>query len=212
MQSTVSTSAGSVNTSFPLKWNNAVLSAVFGMLVGTGGVANARMIHSAPTGPIVVRIVQVSDRTADPDRLLDVQEKLAGIRRYLSMNITDMARVLRVGRPSIYSWLRDEARLRTAHWQRLEMIYKSAREWRKISDRPIGERLHRPLASGVTLLDLLSSRTLDESEISVGFSQIQEMLGRTQRPSSILDVAKKRGLKLTAKRAKTWTSNEELDL
>src|SRR5664279_833341 len=106
---TGSSTGGFLATGFSVKFSTAVLGAVFSMLVvGTGGSANARMINSGPSGPIAIPIIRVSDGNIDSDRLLEAHEKLAGIRRYMSMTVTDMAKVLHVRRPTIYSWLRNE--------------------------------------------------------------------------------------------------------
>jgi DNA-binding XRE family transcriptional regulator len=209
---TGTSSPGVTTSGFSAKWGSAILSAVFSMLVvGTGGSANARMINSGASGPIVIPVIRVADGNIDSDRLLDTHEKLAGIRRYLSMNVTDMAKALRVGRPTIYSWLRDEPNLRANHARRLEAVYKSARAWRKISSKPVGEFLNRSLTQGPTLLNLFSAKALDEAAIAARFLQIHEAFSRTPRRISVLEAAEKRGLKLFEEKAASWASNEEID-
>jgi hypothetical protein len=219
MQRTTETLASAAPTGARSNWNNAVLAAVF--LVGTGGFANPQVIARAnpqiinrtSSGPIDVRVIGVSDEVVDTNRLLDTQEKLAGIRRYLSMNVTDMARALRVARPTVYSWLRDEAGLRGHHLQRMEAIYGIARRWRRISSQPVGTFLAQPLASGDSLLGLLSAKALNEPEIQDAFAQIQKALNRSSGQAGIVDVARKRGLKLATIRPPVhWTSNEDFDL
>jgi DNA-binding XRE family transcriptional regulator len=196
---------------FPINWNNAFLTAVF--LAGTGGVANPQTINRAQCGPISVRVMDISQEGAPADRLLDIQEKLAGIRRYLSMNVTNMAKTLRVARPTVYSWLRDEPSLRGNHLLRLEALYKIARGWRKISSQPVGEFLAQPLPSGESLLALLSAKTLNEAEIQDAFVQIHKTVSRSLGRESIVDVARTRGFKPVAVRpASHWSSNEDVDL
>jgi len=220
MQSTTETLAGGTPTGARSNWNSAVLAALF--LVGTGGFANPQMIarsansqiiNRTSSGPIDVRVIGESGEAVDTNRLLDTQEKLAGIRRYLSMNVTDMARTLRVARPTVYSWFRDEAGLRSHHLQRVEAIYRIARRWRRVSSQPVGTFLAQPLASGDSLLDLLSAKALNESDIQDAFAQIQKALNRSSGQAGLVDVAKKRGLKLATIRPPVhWISNEDLDL
>jgi len=193
------------------KWNNAFLAAVF--LVGTGGVATPRNINYVPSGMLQVRIPREYDSHIDSDRMLDVQEKLAGIQRYLSMTVSDLAKVLRVGRPTVYSWLRDEASLRAEHAQRLEAIYKMAREWRAMSSRPIGPFLNQPATSGDTLLTLLSARMIDRPAVQSALSEIRAASSRTPRRPSVMDLAKKRGFKLAITQQPTnWRSDEDFDI
>ncbi len=220
MQSTTEMLAGGAPIGARSNWNNAVLAALF--LVGTGGFANPQMIarsanpqiiNRTSSGSIVVRVIGESGEVVDTNRLLDTQEKLAGIRHYLSMNVTDMARALRVARPTVYSWLRDEAGPRGHHLQRIEAIYGIARRWRRISSQPVGGFLAQPLASGDSLLDLVSAKALNESDIQDAFAQIQKALNRSSGQAGIVDVAKKRGLKLATTRPPVhWTSNEDFDL
>jgi len=175
--------------------------------------ANPQIINRTSIGPIGVRVIGESGDVVDTNRLLDTQEKLAGIRRYLSMNVTDMARALRVARPTVYSWFRDEAGLRSHHLQRVEAVYRIARRWRRISNQPVGAFLAQPLASGDSLLDVLSAKALNESDIQDALAQIQKALNRSSGQAGIVDVAKKRGLKLASTRPPAhWTSNEDFDL
>jgi AcrR family transcriptional regulator len=198
--------------SFPFKWNNAFLSAV--LLVGTGGFVSAQTVSYVPSGALLhVRVLRSTDGNIDSDRLLDTQEKLAGIRHYLSMTVTDLAKVLRVGRPTVYAWLRDGADLRAEHAQRLESIYRIARKWRMMSSRPVGAFLNQPLTAGETLRSLLSERALDELAIQSAFSQIRNASSRTTRRPSVAEVAKQRGFKLaTTQPPRSWSSDEDLDV
>jgi hypothetical protein len=181
MQSTTELLAGGVPSGARPSLNNAVLAAVF--FVGTGGFAlpqmaahsaNPQMINRTSSGPIEVRVIGESGEVVDTNRLLDTQEKLAGIRRYLTINVTDMARVLLVARPTVYSWFRDETSLRGRHLQRVEAIYGIARRWRRISSQPVGIFLSQPLSSGDSLLGLLSAKALNEPKIQDAFAQIQK--------------------------------------
>lgn len=220
MRSTTEMLANGAPTGARSNWNNAVLAAVF--LVGTGGFANPQMIarsanpqiiNRTSSGSFDVLVISESGEVVDTNRLLDTQEKLAGIRRYLSMNVTDMAKALRVARPTVYSWFRDEAGLRSHHLQRVEAIYGIARRWRRISIQPVGAFLAQPLASGDSLIGLLSAKALNEPEIQEAFAQIQQALNRTSGQAGIVNTAKKRGLKLATVRPPVqWASNEDLDL
>jgi AcrR family transcriptional regulator len=214
MQSTLEgiPNVSATGSAFSARWNNAFLTAVF--LVGTGGFASAQTVSYVPSGALLqVRVQRGTDGTIDSDRLLDTQEKLAGIRRYLSMSVTDLAKVLRVGRPTVYSWLRGDADIRAEHAQRLEATYRIARNWRAMSSRPVGTFLNQPVASGETLLGLLSAKAPDELAVGRAFSQIRNSAVRAARRPGVLEVAKQRGFKLATTQPPTsWSSDEDLDV
>jgi DNA-binding transcriptional regulator YiaG len=204
-------SVSATGSAFSVRWNNAFLTAVF--LVGTGGTATPRTINYIPSGPQQVKVSCGADTATDSHRMLDSQEKLAGIRRYLSLSVTDLAKVLHVGRPTVYSWLRDEANLRVEHARRLESIYGLARKWKTMSSRPVGAFLNRPVASGSTLMALLSAKPLDSLEVETAYTQIQQAMGREPRHRSATYVAKQRGFKLATTQQRTsWSSAEDLDV
>lgn len=209
---TGSTSTWSISSDLCIKWNNAVLAAVF--IVGTGGIATAQALSYMPAAPGVVRIAhELGQHSFAAQRVLDTQEKLAGIRRYLSLNVSDMSKVLRVGRPTIYSWLRNDPSLRANHAKRIEEIYSLARKWRMASVQPVGDLITRPLASGKNLLDLLSAKNLDGSTIESAFVQIAQAANRKPRRVGVVEIAKQRGFTLAASQpARNWASSEEVDV
>jgi DNA-binding XRE family transcriptional regulator len=182
------------------------------LVIGTGGNANPQMINAGPSGPLVVPVVRIASTEVESDRLFDTHEKLAGIRRYLSMNVSDLAKALRVRRPTVYAWLKGNPQLRRNHAQRLEAMYKIAKKWRMISSKPVGAFLNPPETSGVSLLKLLSSRVLDHDEISASLLQIREAVAQPPARLSVLEAAKRRNLKLSRKQTVNWASNEGIDV
>lgn len=208
---TGSTSTCSPSSGLPVSWNSALLTAAF--LVGTGGFAtpqalNVPAVHSV--AKIAHELVQSSIAT---QHLLDTQEKLAGIRQYFAVNVTDMARILGVGRPTVYSWLRDDPTLRANHARRIDEVYRLARKWRSMSNRPVGDFISRSLNSGQTLLDLLSAKTLDESAIEKALAQVAETVNNKARRASVVEIAKRRGFKLApVQPTRNWASGDEVDV
>ncbi len=210
---TGSTSACSPGSGVSVSWNNALLAAVF--FVGTGGFATAQALRYVPGAPSVVRVAhELGQHCIGPKHVLDTQEKLAGIRQYFAVNMSDMAKILRVGRPTVYTWLRDApTTLRAGHARRIDEVYGIARTWRAMSNKPVGALMSIPLSSGETLLALLSARTLDESAIEKGLAEIADAVNRKTRRASVLEIARRRGFKLaTVHPIKNWASGDEVDI
>jgi hypothetical protein len=209
---TGSTSTCTSGSGLSVKWSNTMLAAVF--FVGTGGFATAQALNYVPGAPGVVRIAHQPGQAAmTPQHVIDTQEKLAGIRRYLSLNVSNMAKTLRVGRPTVYSWLRDDPSLHANHARRIDEVYGLARAWRTISNEPLGDFLVRPLTSGGTILQLLSDKTLDEPAIQNAFLQIADAVNRKARRASVVEIAKQRGFRLAPSQPITsWASSDEVDV
>jgi len=208
---TGSTSTCSPSSGLSVSWNTALLTAAF--LVGTGGGFATPQALNVPAVHSVVKIHEFAQSTVATHHLLDTQEKLAGIRRYFAVNVTAMARILRVGRPTVYSWLRDDPSLRANHARRIDEVYGLARKWRLMSNKPIGDFISRSLSSGGTLLDLLSAKTLDKSAIEKALAQVAETMNAEVRRASVVEIAKRGGFKLASVQpTKNWTSGDEVDV
>jgi transcriptional regulator with XRE-family HTH domain len=168
-----------------------------GMLVGTGGVATANTIPRLYDSPIY-RVLLVDQAQPEPSILLDTRERVAAIRRYFSLNITDLAKVLRIERPTVYAWLQGKAEPHPGNLKRLEKVYRLARDWRTMSVVPAGKYIREPFENDRSMLDYLSAEELDESAIQHAFRLIKSCLAQdavksTVRRRSVGEVAKLHG-------------------
>jgi transcriptional regulator with XRE-family HTH domain len=91
-------------------------------------------------------------------------ERLARIRANLSLNVAELARILRVERPTIYAWMRDEiASLRTENRQRLDRLDFLARRWGALSTFPVGGLIRATNDAGDSLLSLLERERFSDA-------------------------------------------------
>lgn len=200
-------------------WNNRVLVAILGMTIGTGGVANAVVVNTVirPGSNanshvrLIIRTPSCETQNGHQDALLP-QEQIAGIQRYLSLNVTDLSSALRVGRPTIYSWMRG-TQPHSSHLRRIQQLYQIARSWRATSSSPIAAYLTVPLGSGGSLMTQLEDEALDEAAINRSFAEIKAALDNKPRRESIIQVARRHGLRsTTAVQSKKWSGDDEFDL
>jgi hypothetical protein len=200
-------------------WNNKVLAAILGMVIGTGGVANAAVVNTVvrPSSGVDNHIrltIRTPGYELDNGRqeALLPQEQIASIQRYLSLNVTDLSSALRVGRPTIYAWMRG-VQPQDTHLQRIEQVYRIARSWRAMSSSPVGVYLAVRLGSDRSLLTQLADETLDEGAITCSFAEIRAALNNKPRRESILQAARRHGLRpTTSKQTKKWSSDDEFNL
>ncbi len=200
-------------------WNNKVLAAILGMVIGTGGVANAAVVNTVIRTSssadnhirLTIRTPSYESENGRQEALLP-PEQIAGIQRYLSLNVTGLSSALRVGRPTIYAWMRG-VQPQDAHLQRIQQLYRIARSWRAMSSSPIGAYLAVRLVSGGSLMAQLADETLDEGAINGSFAEIRAALNNKPRRESILQVAQRHGLRsTTAAQTKKWSGDDEFDL
>src|SRR5215469_4903510 len=135
-------------------FNQPVLAAILSAAVaGTGGFANAQAVALQTFTGATPRAFSIHIGRDDEEGILNTQEKLAGIRRYLSLNATELAKVLNVGRPTVYSWATAPVAMHSKHRERIEAIYQLGRQWRALSSDPMGNSVREPLSNGRTMVD-----------------------------------------------------------
>jgi len=197
----------------PRVLSSALLAAILSAAAaGTGGVARPHALTTQTfTGP-VAPVCSVNLRQDEEGCLLGIQEKIAAIKHYLSLNMTDLAAVLKVGRPTVYTWATAPVTVKSRHRERVDALYEIARDWRALSSTPMGRILREPLADRATMIDLLSADKLAGAALSNAMLQAKEMQDRTEKRLTVTEVAKKAGVKLAFRPRRNWRSSGDLDL
>ena len=124
-----------------------------------------------------------------------ISETLLRLRAHFSLNTSELARVLGVERPTIYSWGKENVALRKQHHARLLALDRLVRFWTRLSPRPLGT-LKNAGVGNRTLIDLLSDTSVSENTIC---EALRELAGRPPldeqqvRQRSIAEIARDRG-------------------
>lgn len=154
--------------------------------IGTGGAATKLQVIAiwrAITAPFEIVAPVHSIRSA--------AEQLTFIRHYLSLSISDLARVVGVQRPTIYSWLQNQTAPRRESLERLAMLERVAAYWKSLASRPLGALASLAVGgNGETFAVLLESAAAE---------QLHEMLDQlaarlTKRTPSIKATLESNGL------------------
>lgn len=100
-------------------------------------------------------------------------QRLLTVKSAFGSSNSDLARMLRVSRTQLYKWLSDdqEVQLEAENWSRLADLDMLAREWNKLSARPLRVFLTEEVESGATLLSLLSTQHLDVRTIRAAMAR-----------------------------------------
>jgi len=194
-------------------FNQPVLAAILSAAVaGTGGFANAQAVALQTFTGATPRAFSIHIGRDDEEGILNTQEKLAGIRRYLSLNATELAKVLNVGRPTVYSWATAPVAMHSKHRERIEAIYQLGRQWRALSSDPMGNSVREPLSNGRTMVDLLSADKLDSVGITKAMLQVRDRDSRAQKRLSVTEIARRSGMQPPSRPRRNWRSSGDLDV
>lgn len=146
---------------------NAQLNQYFE--IGTGGIVTVDLLpgHYLPTGMELCTfgVAPKEAPTVNPTSLVTVSEQVATIKRYFSLTLADLARVLGVERPTVYSWMAERSSPHAANRDRIGVLYDLAKTWRSSSSIPVGSLLRLKAEHGKSLFEYLTEETLDQKAI-----------------------------------------------
>lgn len=129
---------------------------------------------SRNTGSVLIRNVSLTAETAlevapSVDDSPSTPSLVLTVKSRFGLNTTELAKVLRVGRPTVYSWLNDEVELHSSNLRRLGALAELAKS---VSLPPALEAV---VDGGSTLLDQLSAAELN---LELLRSSLTSVMGR----------------------------------
>ncbi len=167
----------------------ASIYLIAGAKLGTGGTLEVDWSKAtARTGPFTIVREQAAEQP------LTTADRVLLLRRWLSLSVAEAARVLRVQRPTIYSWQDGKAPAGPKSLDRLRTVFELAREWRRLSSTPVGNYRKEPLGTGGrTLMELLAADEVSRARVLDTMKRIVEASTReqAQRPMSGAELAKR---------------------
>ncbi len=134
------------------------------------------------------------------DRLLDIQaplritaDKLDFIKQAFDISLSNLAKILRTSRPSLYAWFEGEEP-RDASVRRIQEINEYAELWKGLNQFHFspGPLFRQEQGSSPSMLDRLAREELDRVEVESGFRSLVELM---QRRKERMDRAKQRAAK-----------------
>lgn len=103
-----------------------------------------------------------------PEAPIGYIETLGRVKHYLSLNTSELAAVLGVGRPTVYAWMQGGP-MRPTNRERLALVYGIATKWWNRSKQPLGSFLQLKGANGQSVFDLLKADVVDEAALEPFF-------------------------------------------
>lgn len=176
-------------------WSERVLQSMSGYR-GTGSKTEADRVWYETASFTLTN--QPKKQTTKSTELLDVASVVAEVRSSLSLQIKELAEILGVRRPTVYSWLQGDQRPQDQNRRRLLELLKVARVWKQISDQPVGKAIRSQLnGAGLSLLDQLNCEVIAFHEVEEHMRAIAESADATPKKKSVLELAKENGFDLS---------------
>jgi hypothetical protein len=156
-------------------------------------LANRMPFLTAGTGGFVT-IARSSLRPASS--LVAPRDVIANLRSALSLNMSEVARVLRVERPTVYAWLRSDSVPQRSNSIRLARLNDVARRWQRGMTAPLGDAVRTAGTDGRSLVDLLATDPLPEEHIEQRLAEAVRDVMDAARPRipPVRDAARRRGI------------------
>lgn len=188
-----------------------VLGALPELVVGTGSVVTEALLHLAArraTGASA-RILVIERMPTYIDATQATSEVVNTIRSSFGLSVTDLASVLGVERPTIYSWLKDQSTPAAARLERMDLVLRLADTWTASAGGGYVPNMDATVSEGISLLAALRAPMHWESEIIANLKaqavavpkrsrgmlvSIASGQGADLRPSSDFDIATGRPL------------------
>lgn len=130
--------------------------------------------------------------------LTGVADMIAAVRSALSLQIKEIASLVGVERPTVYSWIQGKSTPFEQNRSRLQQLFAAARKWQALSPLPLGDGVRSVILDGDSLLDLLSHTPVPESKIQTLLMALASKVPTTKTPrSTAREVADRHGFDLS---------------
>lgn len=136
---------------------------------GTGGsILDSMKILTLTTGGTLYGLKSPLNKcNSNKDEVYSTADTLSTIRSSLSLNMKEMAKILKVERQTVYSWIGGSSEPHPSNKSRLNEIRLIAKYWETLSPLPVGNSVRQSNRDGRSIVDLLSEDILDKQEIYV---------------------------------------------
>ena len=149
----------------------------------TGVLLHGKVLRVIVTGNgLIINCLSTNKQPAlsDDAKIPSVKDQIDGLRNKMGLNISELAHILLVKRPTIYAWL-DNKEPNKSNRKRLDIIYKLCSKWGRNGLGEIRDYLYRSIGARKPLLFLLEEKQLDETLITQVLDQIEITMSRNRR-------------------------------
>lgn len=157
-----------------------------GLTAGTGGVITPHSTAELKRWLHNPRIIV--EHSSQERQIVDSRspsEHIANIRDVFAINMTDLASVLGVTRPTVYAWLAAEQEPKGESILRIQQLSHTADKFSQANISRLDKLVHRPILNGLSLLDVLKTGEDPTKALSIlkSVADKEEMVRRESKSS-----------------------------
>ncbi len=124
-----------------------------------------KVIEPPRTGSLTSDERFIKTNKTEEKKILSAKEQLYDLRKYMGFNISVLARIMHVKRPTIYEWMNGKEPSRK-NQHRLDAIYSVCETWKEKNAGWVGLYLYRKIGeNNRCLIDLLEETNINKDEI-----------------------------------------------
>lgn len=174
-------------------WAQGLTAAVLISLAGTGGAVPVGNVHakSATGGRATISVLPHPIREQSKSMYVSPDRQVSVIKQSFGLNITDLADVLNVKRPTVYEWLSGKEP-RRSNQERIYQLYELASGWQNSNGYNLSKYVHNPIHDGKSLYDFLSSEIIDSEKIIFVLNKLRDQIN-VSKMGSINEILRSRG-------------------
>jgi len=130
---------------------------------------------------IIIKLRSSEQRVLPCPEILLVSDEIEFLRDDIGLNISEIAYILSVKRPTIYAWLHRDNEPSKSKRKRLDVIYRLCCRWRDNGLGRMRSYLYRAVNADKSLFDLLSEQQLDEKLIADVLYKIEAIMRKEKQ-------------------------------
>jgi hypothetical protein len=159
--------------------------------------SHSLLTYSSRESLIPKRIELRSEIHSEPV-VTTTEDQITLILSVLSLRVTELASVMDVQRPTIYSWLQGEFLPQHDKKIRLGSIYELAAKWRSLSTSSLGKAVRDAEFEGTNILSLLKQKKIDHKKVIRCFEGLvastKQSPRNVRRKGLVADALRRRGI------------------
>ncbi len=165
------------NSLYGITPNAPMALAVVQLLIFTAGTGGIMTPHS--TAEALNRVFYPRIHVEPSADMRSPADHLANIRDVFAINMSDLASVLGVTRPTVYAWLEGQ-QPKSEAVRRIQKLSRAADKFNQANIIRLDKLIHRPILSGRSLLDIL--KTDEDLVVAIGIlKEIADKEAHTRR-------------------------------